>query len=519
MASFSSQMRQEQVRLPSHVIDLAADELRSATGEQVELRPRSLAVLRLLAENAGRLVRKNEIIAEVWGDVVVTDGSLTQCVADIRKAIGDGERRVLRTVPRRGYLLVPSQRNAELSARASHRPIIAVIPFTSPAGAKGQDLAIGVASEIINELARNRDLKVIGRDSSFVLGSEPMTAQELGERLGARYLVEGTAQRSKNMLVVDVQLVDARNGIIAWGDRFSAKAADIPRIQRLIATKIAASLWVRMREAEKQAILGRAPQDLGVYELTLRGASKHQFNQEDMRAARRDLEEAIRRDPNYAFAWAHLGWVNLTDIWMQLTGDWHLSRIDDVISQFRRAIELDSNLAKAYQGLGQAMKTKGDLAQALILSRRAVELGPSDPDNLLWHAIALFEVGDLSEATKVVEKALELHPLRPSFYCHFHAMILWGNKRFQEALDEEDECLRKAPQFRGAEVYRTLALVGLGRLDEAKAQLARYFSRPECFRIQCFHTPPQSEELGSRFLADLQAAGWRPSKATRREAV
>ena len=74
---------------------------------------------------------------------------------------------------------------------------------------------MGVASEIINELARNRDLKVIGRDSSFALGSQPATAQELGERLGARYLVEGTAQRSKNMLLVDVQLVDSRNGIIA----------------------------------------------------------------------------------------------------------------------------------------------------------------------------------------------------------------------------------------------------------------------------------------------------------------
>ena len=67
-------------------------------------------------------------------------------------------------------------------------------------------------------------------------------------------------------------------------------------------------------------------------------------------------------------------------------------------------------------------------------------------------------------------------------------MILWGNKRFQEALDEADECLRKAPQFRGAEVYRTLALVGLGRLDEAKAQLATLFLLPPA-------VPPHPTEL------------------------
>ncbi len=73
MADVSSHMRQVRVTLPSHVIDLAADELRRTTGELVELRPRSLAVLRLLAENAGRLILKNDIIAKVWGDVVVTD--------------------------------------------------------------------------------------------------------------------------------------------------------------------------------------------------------------------------------------------------------------------------------------------------------------------------------------------------------------------------------------------------------------------------------------------------------------
>src|SRR5262245_34217504 len=199
MADVSSRMRQEQVTLPSHVIDLDADELRSTTGELIELRPRSWAVLRLLAENAGRLVSKNEIIAEVWGDVAVTDDCLTQCIADIRKAIADHEHRILRTVPRRGYMLVPSQRKADLRApHGSHPPVIAVIPFTSLVGTKGQALARGVATEIINELARNRDLKVIGRESSFVLGSQRATAQELGKRLGARYLVEGTAQRSKN---------------------------------------------------------------------------------------------------------------------------------------------------------------------------------------------------------------------------------------------------------------------------------------------------------------------------------
>ena len=459
------------------------------------------------------MVHKNEIIAKVWRDIIITDNSLTQCIADIRKAVGDQEHQILRTVPRRGYLLVPSQRKADLPTNTSGRPAIAVIPFTSLVGTKGQALAQGVASEIINELARNRDLKVIGRDSSFALGAQPATAQELGERIGARYLVEGTAQRFKNMLVVDVQLVDARNGVITWGDRFSAKAADIPRIQRLIASRIAASLRVSMREAEKQEVLGRAPRDLGVYELTLRGAGKHRFNAEATRAAREDVEAAIRLDPHYAPAWTQLAWMNLIDLWTQLTGEWHLSQIDEVVDQFRRAIELDPNLAKAYSGLGQAVKTKGDLVQALDLAKRAVELAPSDPDCLVFYSVTLFNSGDLQFATEMMDKALELHPLPPSYYHFFHAMILWGTERFKEALYEADQCLRKAPQFDGAEVYRTLALVGLGRLAEAKAQLRDYVSR-----FAPPPTPPRPPELASRFLADLKAAGWKPSVATERAA-
>lgn len=503
-----------QIRLPLHIVDLAADELRTADGEYVELRPRSLAVLRLLAENAGRLVTKDEVIATVWGDVVVTDDSLTQCIADIRKAIGDEDRRVLRTVPRRGYLLVPSLRGAQIAARAPDKPSLAVMPFVSIGG--DDALGAGLATQIINELARNKDLRLLARDSSFALANQNLTAQEIGEHLRARYLVEGTAQRSDDTLLVDVQLVDALDGTIAWGDRFSVVAANVPRVQREIAAKIAGSLHSGMREAEKHAILAAGPRDLAVYELTLRGiARKHQFTPDATRASRADLEEAIRRDPDYAPAWAYLAWVNLIDMVLQFTGEWQFSRLGDVIGQFNRAIELDPNLPAPYQGLSQALIYADDIPQSLAVARRAVELGPSDADGLLFLGNALFESGELAEAMEAAGRAVELNPLRPPYYYLFNAMILWGNKRYQDALDEAEECLRKAPNFAGAGTYRAMALVGLERLEEAKAQLRQCLARPGGIVIVTPHPP----ELASRALAALQAAGWRPSLAADREAV
>jgi TolB-like protein len=393
-----------QVKLPFHVVDLAGEELRTQSGDHVDLRARSYAVLRLLAENAGQLVTKDEIMGKVWDDAVVTEDSLTQCITDIRKAIGDDDRRVLRTVARRGYMLVPSQRFVELQARTPDRPPLAVRPFLSLTDPSEASWGEGLSCEIINELARNRDLRILSRDSSLAFAGQHKTPQELGELLGVRYLVEGTAQRFNGTLVVDVQLVDARDSSIVWGDRFSAASADIPQVRWSIVGKIAATLHSAMREAEKHIILSRAPRDLDVYELTLRGiARKHRFTSDEFRAGRADLEEAIRRDPNYAPAWVYLAWINAIDICMQLTGEWQPSRVEEAIAQFNRAMELDPNLPAAYQGLSMTLAlVVGDVPQAVSLARRGVELGPSDADGLLFLAVALFEAGELDKAATVV---------------------------------------------------------------------------------------------------------------------
>jgi TolB-like protein len=507
-----------QINLPFHIVDLASDDLRTVSGQRVEIRPRSYAVLRLLAENAGRLVAKDEIMERVWDDVAVTEDSLTQCIADIRKAIDDEERRVLRTVSRKGYILVPAHRAAVKPGRVPGKPSLAVMPFLSFGGEGDSTLGIGVATEIIAELARNRDFRLIARDSSFALANQNLMAQELGDRLGARYLVEGSAERAGDELLADVQLVDAADGTIAWGARFSALASDIPRVRRDIAAKIATSLHSGMRAAEKQAVhakLESPPRDLDVFELTVRGLTrKHQFNPDATRAGRRDLQEAIRRDPNYAPALALLAWLDLIDIMMQFTGERGPSHVGEVIEQLKRAISIDPNLAAAYEGLSQALILANEVSQAVSVARRAVELGPNDADALLFLANALFEAGEVVEALEKVEQAVSLNPVAPPYYNYFHAVILWGNERYEEALAQTEECLRKAPSFGGAEIYRVVILVGLGRVEEAKAGFATFIAKPSGTGI----VPPRAPDLARRVLAALQVAGWRPTVAAEREA-
>ena len=91
-------------RFGSFVLDCAREVLRTADGTPVALRPKSFALLLLLVENAGRVVSRNMIMEALWPDLFVTDDNITQCVLDIRRALGSKSHHVLKTVTRRGYV-------------------------------------------------------------------------------------------------------------------------------------------------------------------------------------------------------------------------------------------------------------------------------------------------------------------------------------------------------------------------------------------------------------------------------
>jgi DNA-binding winged helix-turn-helix (wHTH) protein len=105
-------------------LDLRREELRSPSGTRIELRNRSFGVLRHLATNAGRVVTKDELLEVNWPGVTVTEDSLTQCISEIRRALGDAGRDLVRTVPRRGYMIVLPER----SPTQAETPVVANLP-------------------------------------------------------------------------------------------------------------------------------------------------------------------------------------------------------------------------------------------------------------------------------------------------------------------------------------------------------------------------------------------------------
>ena len=146
-------------------LDAARGRLR-AENRDVELRPKSFDVLRYLVEHADRLIAKEEIVEAIWPDVVVSDDSLARCMSDVRTALGDSEQRIIKTIPRRGYMFVAGVREASRAdLPLPDRPSIAVLPFANLSDDPRQDFfAEGIAEDLITSLSNS-----VGYSSSRVI--------------------------------------------------------------------------------------------------------------------------------------------------------------------------------------------------------------------------------------------------------------------------------------------------------------------------------------------------------------
>lgn len=550
------------LKLPvaGHVLDLGADELRDGAGHVVELRPQVFQVLRFLALNAGRVVAKDELLAAVWPGLVVTDDSLVQAVSDLRRALGDGGHHVIKTLPRRGYTLVaealtppavtpPGVVPPVASAAAPRRllpwlaavllvlglaawlgrglvdtnppaavppmpdrPSIAVLAFHDPGGdAAAQQLARGVAEDVVAQLARNVDLRVVSTVSSFSLAGRGLSPAEIGRQLRSRYLVDGTVRRNGELLRVDVRMIDSEDGRVVWSAQHAVDSQNVLTTRDALAQRMAGTLHSRLRQTEEWRALVRPPRTLDVYAMTLRAlALKHQFRPEATREARKLLERAIAIDPEYAPAWLYLGMLNGIDSLLGLTGEWHPGRYGEMLAQSRRAIELDPQLPAAWFGLALVHVEGRRYDEALAAMQRCVELGPSDADCHMYLAVVQARLGQGPEALASIDRALDLSPIVPSYMNAAHSRVLWVNRRLEESLRAADQCLGKAPRYLVCHLYRVLALAELGRTENARDAARRLGGMLPGMNTGHFADHYGPEPLRERAVAAARAAGVAP---------
>ena len=495
----------------------------------VPLRPKSFDVLVYLAQHPGRLVPKAELIDNVWQNVNVTPNSVVQCIKEVRHALQDGDQAIIETVSKRGYLFaahVTADDGHEDSSRAGaatidadtgralslpDRPSIAVLPFDNMSGDPDQQhFADGISEDLITGLSRVRWLFVIARNSTFVYKGRAVDVRQVAEKLGVRYVLEGSVRRAGNRLRVSAQLIDAISGGHHWAEQYDRELGDIFAIQDEITSSVIASIQPRLLAAEGVRAFSRSPGDLGAWELVAR-AQTHvwRLNQSDNEAAIEALNRAVEAYPDYAPARsllgfclvfsAHNGWIDRDqglqaahphivravalddcDSWAQIAlGYWSMMawRSGESLAAFRRAVGLNPSSAAAHCYLSHGLAFSGQCDEAIAHGKEAIRLSPLDPDTAMF-------LGGITVAN-----------------------YLAG--RYAEAFETSEQLLRLRPGFHGAQRLRCASLAQMGKVEEARQSLAALRREQPQLSIDWIRSsvPYQTPELMEHFLAGMRKAG------------
>jgi len=488
-------MTRNSFQFESFTLDLERLCLRGPSG-QVDLRRKSFDVLRYLVEHAGRVVSKDEVISAVWPDVTVGEESLTQCVSEIRRALDDESQRIIRTVPRRGYLIdvsiatndatalrIPADANPpiESSSPCPDRASIAVLPLAN----LGHDpqleyFADGIVEDIITDLSRFSELFVIARNSSFQYKGQLSDVRQVGRTLGVHYALQGSIRRCGEGVRVSLQLVDAQTGAHRWAERYDRQVDEVFQVQDQVAHTVAAILAAHMSKAESERTALKPPATWQAYDYYRRAADAYAEFHRPMEIAsihktRALIGQCIAIDPNFARAYVLLSQTQLSTWAIPLDDDFNNPAVLDAAYRVaEKAVQLDPNLPQARYQLGLCLSFKGQPEAAVAECERAVTLNPSYTD---WRFILiLISAGQYERAVNVGEAHLLVDPFTLPVARGWLGLAYYMLRRYPEAVARLREFALQAPNHPGR-LWLGAAYARMGRLHEARAEVADVLRR------------------------------------------
>jgi TolB-like protein/Tfp pilus assembly protein PilF len=388
------------------------------------------------------------------------------------------------------------------SASTSPRSI-AVLPFVDMSPEKDQEyLSDGIAEELLNLLAKIPDLQVAARTSSFSFKGKDVKIADIAKELNVAAVLEGSLRKSGNRVRITTQLIQADNGFHLWSETYDRNLDDVFAIQDEISAAVVDALKIQL--------LGAAPKSVEVnpdaYALYLQGRYfRARRTQGDIQKAGELYEQALQLDPTYAPAWAavsqvyagqagqsyidlHQGYVKarqaaqkaldldpaLVDGWVALSGiqsayDWDW---DGANASLSHALELAPGNVDAIIAMGYLQRVLGNLDQAIVLFRRAVELDPVTLGGYHSLGLALIYAGELDEADEVYQHLLAMNPqFTHANLARARVMLLKGRPEEALAISEKEA----EPFWR--EYGILVDLYALGRTDEADARLAPFIEQ------------------------------------------
>ncbi|HYJ39688.1 MAG TPA: winged helix-turn-helix domain-containing protein [Steroidobacteraceae bacterium] len=476
-------------------------------GREVVLRPKTFAVLSHLVQHPDRLVSKEELLAAVWPNLVVTDDTLVQSIGELRRALGETGARLIVTVPRRGYRFEvseapPDRRKARAwhplrfrwnygilaplavaltvlvmwlagfwsdapPAAAEAKPAIAVLPFQHHGEDPAREyLADGLTQDLINSLGRFPALTVMSWNAVAGYKGEAVRPGEIARSLEVRYQVEGSVSYAGDQVRVSAQMVDTQ-GRVLWSERFEDTPADVFALQDRITREIAGALAIRVTEFEQRRIATKPTESFDAYDYLLRARPALQRpSRAGIVEARELLRRAIALDPKYAAAHSALGetfHVAISMGWAE-SPDEYWKRVETHAGE---ALKFDSSDVRARILMARRYLAYNRHLEAQSQIDRAIGINPNDPDALAGRGNVLMWLGKTDAAIESLELALRIDPELNDFDRFALTLAYYLKQRYNEAIEQAELNLRRNPGARFNEAVLAAAYAQVGRGADA----------------------------------------------------
>ena len=453
-------------------------------GCPLQLKPKVYETLLALVSRSGHIVDKEELMRQVWPDVVVEENNLTGNIFSLRRAFA--EYQYIETVPRRGYrftadvkvvtvedLTVTDRSAAEAKVVLKEKqPIdsLAVLPFiNASADPEAEYLSDGITESIINNLSQLSGLRVTARSTVFRYKGRESNPQGVGQELSVGAVLLGRVLQFGERLIIRTELVDVVSGYQLWGEQYNRDLIDIFTVQEEIAREISETLRLKLRVEELRLLAKRSTESTAAYHAYLKG--RYYWNKrtgDALRKAIQYFQEAIDTDPVYALAYAGLADCYTTLGWWRVLSP--AESFPKATAAAVKALEIDQTLAEAHTSLAHVrLNYDWDTTEAERAFNRAIESNPNYATAHHWRAEYFAATGRLDKAVDEDKRALELEPLSLIINSGMGLFLYWA-RRYNEAIAQIQKAIEMDPHFTAAHFFIGLAYVQMEMYEKAIAE-------------------------------------------------
>lgn len=501
----------------------------SLKDEIVKLEPKVMELLVYMAKHPNEVLSRNELLDEVWADMVVGYEALTNAIIKLRKAFADDARhpRVIETFHKKGYRLIAAVSRTQLSrtldlpqestgrdfksgfsgklklgvaislvaslaliiwmafeysnARKQmqttthlelpEKPSIAVLPFVNTGNeAEYSYFSDGITDDLITDLSRLSGLFVISRNSTFQYKGRAVDSREVANTLGVRYILEGAVRRSGNRVRINSQLIDGISGVQIWAERYDGDLEHVFELQDRVTQKIINALAMQLSESELRELTSAETSIPAAYDEFLRGWERHwRFSRSDFAQAELHFRRALQIDPNYTRANAALALI----YWQAWEQKWHENVGGAVFAGWARARqELEAAMAKpvplVFSIKSEMLLHNRDYDQAITEAKKAIDLNPNNATGYLALAEVLSYMGRSEEAIENAKLAMRLDPNFPAPYLSVLGRAQFDMTQYQEAVITLNRAALVNPRDRRPFIVLIAALGQLGTKKQAQ---------------------------------------------------